>query len=95
MVRRAHSPCAPNSIYKIFTFHKITSTRPRVKLNLLLACKAHSCLKMQGLESDLNINYLCTYDLNSPVHNVLDACISITRASGKGLDSGIREFFGP
>jgi hypothetical protein len=34
------------------------------------------------------INYLCTYDLYSPVHNVLDACISITRASGRG-------FFGP
>ncbi len=24
-------------------------------------------------------NHLCTYDLYSPVHNVLDACISITR----------------
>jgi hypothetical protein len=40
-------------------------------------------------------NYLCTYDLYSPVHNVLDACISITRASGRGLGPGIREFFGP
>jgi hypothetical protein len=30
-------------------------------------------------------NYLCTYDLYSPVLNVLDACISITRASGRGL----------
>ncbi len=40
-------------------------------------------------------NYLCTYDLYSPVHNVLDACICITRASGRGLGPGIREFFGP
>ncbi len=40
-------------------------------------------------------NYLCTYDLYSPVHNVLDACISIIRASGRGLGPGIREFFGP
>ncbi len=29
------------------------------------------------------------------MHNVLHACISITRASGKGLGPGIREFFGP
>jgi hypothetical protein len=29
-------------------------------------------------------NHLCTYDLYSPVHNVLDACISITWASGGG-----------
>jgi hypothetical protein len=28
-----------------------------------------------------DLNYLCTYDLYSPVHNVLDACISITRTS--------------
>jgi hypothetical protein len=40
-------------------------------------------------------NHLCTYDLHSPVHNVLDACIYITWATGKGLGPGIREFFGP
>jgi hypothetical protein len=40
-------------------------------------------------------NYFCTYVLYSPVHNVLDACIYITRASGRGLGPGIREFFGP
>jgi hypothetical protein len=39
--------------------------------------------------------YLCTYDLHSPVPNVLDACTSITRASGRGLGPGILEFFGP
>jgi hypothetical protein len=32
---------------------------------------------------------LCT------LHNVLDACISITWASGRGLGPGIIEFFGP
>ncbi len=42
-----------------------------------------------------NFNYLCTHDLYSPVHNVLDACISIMRGSGRGLGPGIREFFGP
>jgi hypothetical protein len=32
-----------------------------------------------------NYNYLCSYDLwYSPAHNVLDACISITRGSGRG-----------
>jgi hypothetical protein len=30
-------------------------------------------------------SYLYNYDLYSPVHNVLDVCISITRASGRGL----------
>ncbi len=40
-------------------------------------------------------NYLCTYDLYSPVHHVLDACISIIMASGRGLGPGIRAFFGP
>ncbi len=29
------------------------------------------------------------------MHNVLDECISITRASGRGLGPGYREFFGP
>ncbi len=42
-----------------------------------------------------NYNYLCTYDLYSPLHNVLDACISITRGSGRELGPGILEFFGP
>jgi hypothetical protein len=31
----------------------------------------------------------------SPVHNVLDACISITRESGRGLGPGILKFLGP
>jgi hypothetical protein len=35
------------------------------------------------------------YDLYSPVHNVLGACISITKASGRGLGPGIRDFFYP
>jgi hypothetical protein len=34
-------------------------------------------------------------DLYSPVHNVLDACIPITWASGRGLGPGNLEFFGP
>ncbi len=42
-----------------------------------------------------DINYLCTYDLYSPVQNVLDACVSITMGSGRGLGPGILEFFGP
>ncbi len=38
---------------------------------------------------------LCTYDLYSPVHNVLDACISIMWGSGRGLGPWIPDFFGP
>jgi hypothetical protein len=41
------------------------------------------------------LNNLCTYDLYSPVHNVLDACIFITWKSEKGLGPGIPVFFGP
>jgi hypothetical protein len=40
-------------------------------------------------------NYFCTYDLYSPMRNVLDVCISITRGSGRGLGPGIQEFLGP
>ncbi len=41
------------------------------------------------------INYLCTCDLYSPVHNVLDGCTYIMWGSGRGLGPGIPEFFGP
>ncbi len=43
----------------------------------------------------VSFNYLCAYDLYSPVHNVLDACISITRESRRALGPRIREFLGP
>ncbi len=43
----------------------------------------------------VTFSYLWTYDLYSPMHNVLDVCISITRASAKGLGPGYREFLGP
>jgi hypothetical protein len=36
----------------------------------------------------IGFNYLCTYDLYRTVHNVWDALISITRASGRGLGPG-------
>jgi hypothetical protein len=42
-----------------------------------------------------HINFLFTNDLYSPVHNVLDACISITKGSGRGLGPGFESFFGP
>jgi hypothetical protein len=41
------------------------------------------------------ISYLYTYDLYRPVHNVFDACRSITRASRRGLGPGNRELLGP
>jgi hypothetical protein len=37
-------------------------------------------------------NHLCTYDLYIPVHNVLNACISITWGSRRGLGPEILEF---
>ncbi len=40
-------------------------------------------------------NYLCTCDLYSPVHNVLDGCVYITWGSGRGLGPGIPKFLGP
>jgi hypothetical protein len=40
-------------------------------------------------------NYLCTYDLHSPVHNVLDVCISITRGIGRGWALEFESFLGP
>ncbi len=51
------------------------------------------CLAGGHVQQVQHNNYLCTYDLYSPVH-VLDACISITRASVRGLGSGIRVFIG-
>jgi hypothetical protein len=47
------------------------------------------------IRSDSHISYLCTYDLYGPVHNVFDACRSITRASDRGLGPGNQDFFGP
>jgi hypothetical protein len=40
-------------------------------------------------------SYLSTYDLYGPVRNFFDVCRSITRARGRGLGPGNREFFGP
>jgi hypothetical protein len=42
-----------------------------------------------------DFSYLCNHDLYIPVHNVSDECISIMRASGRGLGPGNREFFRP
>ncbi len=38
-------------------------------------------------------SYLCTYDLYGPVRNVFDTRRYITKASGRGLGPGNREFF--
>ncbi len=40
-------------------------------------------------------SYLWAYDLQGPVRNAFDAGRYITRASGRGLDPGNRDFFGP
>jgi hypothetical protein len=68
-----------------------------VKNKNVLAQFSNPVLSGYKIVSDHNketcFNYLCTYA--SPMHNVLDACISITRAIGRWLGPGIREFFGP
>ncbi len=41
-------------------------------------------------------SFLCTYDLYSPVHNALDACIGIHyEGKWEGLGPGNRDFFNP
>jgi hypothetical protein len=40
-------------------------------------------------------SYLCIYDLFGPVQKAFDVGKSITRASGRGLDLGNRDFFEP
>jgi hypothetical protein len=44
---------------------------------------------------EIKLAYLCTYDLCSLINNIFDACRSITKASGRGLGPGNRDFFGP
>ncbi len=43
----------------------------------------------------ITIYALCTYDIYGPVRNVFDACRSITRASGRRLGPGNRDFLDP
>jgi hypothetical protein len=61
---------------------------------MFLEIKAINIYRMEFLQES-DFSYLFTHDLYSPVHNVLDACISIRRASGRGLGPGSREFLGP
>ncbi len=63
-------------------------------LVILLSIKCH-LFAYRELKPRLKINYLCTYDLYSPMHKVLDVCISITRGSGRGLGPGISSFLSP
>jgi hypothetical protein len=69
-----------------------------VMVRLMLVLAPVMCI-LSGIavsrDHPLIFNYLCTYDLYIPVRNVFGACISITRASGRGLGPGIREFFAP
>jgi hypothetical protein len=63
-----------------------------------LLCTCSSTPLSMGPEISLMaLVHKTTYDLYSPVHNVLDACISITGtcASGRGLGPGILDFFWP
>ena len=75
---------------------------PLFRVNTWATQLLRSFLKTQFLSDKLNgdlggaaNNYLCTCDLYTPVHNVLEAWIYITWGSWRGLGPGIPEFFGP
>jgi hypothetical protein len=55
----------------------------------------HNMCPETSLMGSCTLNLLCTYDLYSLVHNVLDACISITWTIGRGLGPGNLDFLGP
>jgi hypothetical protein len=50
---------------------------------------------VEGAKSNYSNSYLWTYNLYGPIRNAIDAGKSITRASGRGLGPGNRDFFGP
>ncbi len=71
-------------------------------VSTLLCCdatlKCSSTVRFSSTPSvhkTVNFNYLCTFDLYSPVHNVLDACKYITRGSGRGWTLEFSSFLGP
>ena len=57
----------------------------KIALNLKTPQGTLQGKKTPGVFLTPNNNYLCTYDLYSPVHNVLDACISITWGKWEGV----------
>ncbi len=89
MIKFLNSPERPKQSDKVPLFtcsSTLNNMGPRPPLGYtLLKSSGGSCAE----------NNLCSYDLYSPVHNVLDACIFITWGSGRGLGPGILEFFGP
>ncbi len=50
---------------------------------------------MEGAKSTYSNSYLWTYNLYGPICNAIDAGKSVTRASGRGLCPGNRDFFKP
>jgi hypothetical protein len=68
---------------------KIYFVQTRTKLTEMFLVKnlTYSTAPTSSLEITYkaDYNYLFSYDLNSPLHNVLDACIFITWGSGRGL----------
>jgi hypothetical protein len=81
----------------------LSQLRPRIRPLFIQQPDLHNRRHSEGkvfflssvIRSSLAYSYLCTYDLYSPVHNVLDACISITRAGGRELGLEIESFLGP
>jgi hypothetical protein len=82
-----------NLFNKIHNF----STTHNLKKNQLKKISLKNALKdlNNKILSFYSNNYLCTCDLYTPVHNVLEGWIYITWGSWKVLGPGIPEFFGP
>ncbi len=83
-----------NTLIKIFTFRRARTSECASSSRSSPRCPRRTSGRLWNPWLVFS-NYLCICNLYSSVHDVLDACISITRASGRGLGPWIREFFGP
>ncbi len=91
----------PGSLPALFRCHLLSSTQTTVLEYVTSAFPLFQTLSIPLLSLVFNRSFanwvIAIYApmIYAPVHNVLDACISITRASGRGLALEIESFFGP
>jgi hypothetical protein len=65
------------------------------KISLEMANCRENCTVPVAENLRKQFSHLWTYDLYGPVRNAFDAGKSVTRASGRGLGLGNRDFLGP
>jgi hypothetical protein len=91
----------PGSLPALFPCHLLSSTQTTILESATAAFPLFLTLSIPLLSLVFNRSFanwvIAIYApmFYTPVHNVLDKCISITRASGRGLGPGNREFFWP